>query len=386
MTEAMMEAVEEIQDGTIRNVLGARFRANREFELVPFERLSKEQQQQWKDLARDPSLYGVLLPREGSPWRPKTACRDTALLFFTLQVEGFLPTFALAGEQEETNRSIAQLVLDGILEVQVGQEFLTGPAATGYVLPLRQQDAVLSPLAALSAEALTYGASLRPLNAAQASARMYFYNRLPVTRDWEKRFPDAAAVKRELGPVNGWEEMPQDPVNHGWISWRRGVANAMPASARTYKLYFSPRPEQLHDTFPEFLAQVTRAGSMAFKTGRNAAGLLRPDKVVAYFHSEEQVLEAARLIERALAGCRGHGVPFSAPIGDSLLVSWGADPPAEEWELRESWRLWVTNRLAVHLKAAQAAGDANPQQFALHRMRLENIDTGTWTACQTRKE
>ncbi|MBS1830041.1 MAG: hypothetical protein JST93_32375 [Acidobacteria bacterium] len=386
MTEAMMDAVEEIQDGTIRNVLGARFRANREFGLVPFERLSQEQQQQWKDLARDPRFYGVLLPREGTPWRPKTTCRDTALLFFTLQGEGFLPAFALTGEREEVNRSVAQLVLDGIVEMQVGEEFVTGPAAARFILPQRRQAAVLCRLGALSAEALAYGASLRALDAGRVSARMYFYNRLPVTREWEQRFPDATAVKRELGAVNGWEEMAQDPVNHGWISWRRGSAKSMPASARTYKLYFSPRPELIGEAFPEFLAAVTRAGSMAFKAGRNAAGLLRPDKVVAYFHSEDQVQEAAEAIDRALSGCLGQGVPFSAPVGESLLVSWGADPPAEEWELRESWRLWVTNRLAVHLKAAQAAGDLNPRQFALDRMRLEDIDTDTWTACQGRKE
>lgn len=378
MTEAIMETVEQAQDDSIRNVLGARFRANPEFELIPFERLPKDQREQWKELSRDPLFYGVLLPRDGTPWRAKSACRDTALLFYTLQVGGHLPSFAITAERDEANRAVAQLVLDGILAMECDGGFITGPEAASSIIRVNEPNPSQYPLAALSADALAYGAALTALDAGRVSARMYFYNRLPLTAHWKEKLADEEAVRHELGAMRGWEELPRDPVNNGWISWRRPAVYAMPSGVRTYKVYFSPRPEHLRESFPGFVAAIARCGSVNCKAGRNAAGLLRPDKAVAYFHSKQQALEAASLIRDALSGCPAQGVPFTAPVGDSLLVSWGADPPSEEWEARESWRLWVTNRLAVHLKAAQAAGSQDPRRFALDRMRLEHVDTNTW--------
>jgi len=380
MTEAMM--VDIAQDESIRNVLGARFRANPEFELAAFEQLEKAQQQQWKELANDSSFYGLLLPREGTPWRAKSACRDTALLFFTLQSGGYLPGFALRGGRQDANRAMAQLVLDGILEMECEGEFVTGPAAARWIVREKGEGAMQSPLAMLSSEALAYGASLVSLDAGRLSARMYFYNRLPLTAYWRERFADVDKVKGELGAMRGWEELPADQGNNGWISWRRGGARALSSGARLYKLYFSPRPEALRESFGAFVTAIARCGCMNFKAGRNAAGLLRPDKAVAYFSSREQALEAAERTGAALQGCPAQGVPFSASVDDSLLVSWGVDPAAEDWEQRESWRLWVTNRLAVHLKAAAAAGEEDGRRFALDRMRLEQVDTDTWAALQ----
>ncbi len=67
------------------------------------------------------------------------------------------------------------------------------------------------------------------------------------------------------------------------------------------------------------------------------------------------------------------------------MLSWGVDPPDEEqmlpWMGRESWRLWVTNRLAVALIAAGTNKEANlePWQFALRRLQFEGVDTRSWT-------
>jgi hypothetical protein len=67
------------------------------------------------------------------------------------------------------------------------------------------------------------------------------------------------------------------------------------------------------------------------------------------------------------------------------LLSWGIDPPPEEqalpWLIRESWRLWVTNRLAVALIASSTEDTANlePWRFALRRLQLEGVDTRSWT-------
>jgi len=88
-----------------------------------------------------------------------------------------------------------------------------------------------------------------------------------------------------------------------------------------------------------------------------------------------------------LHDCPAHGVPFTAALDDEGLLSWGVDPPASvqllEWQPRESWRLWLTNRLANALltakRAPATATQRSPWQYALDRVRLEGIDIDTWT-------
>jgi len=121
-----------------------------------------------------------------------------------------------------------------------------------------------------------------------------------------------------------------------------------------------------------------------FKVGSDAAGLLRPDKIVIYFWDFESLQETAKQIAARLAGCPAQGVPFSAGLGGDALLSWGIDPQPEKgalaWQERESWRLWLTNRLAVALLAAKKAPTSGlePWRFALERLRLDNVDTETW--------
>jgi hypothetical protein len=67
------------------------------------------------------------------------------------------------------------------------------------------------------------------------------------------------------------------------------------------------------------------------------------------------------------------------------------DPPDEDgsvwrgWSGRESWRLWLARRLASALVTAQAMGSTTngpsdeAWRFALDRLRLEGVDTDTWT-------
>ena len=113
--------------------------------------------------------------------------------------------------------------------------------------------------------------------------------------------------------------------------------------------------------------------------------MLRPDKLVAYFGSFEQLSLAAEQLARSLDGCPVHGVPFTAALTADGLLSWGLDPPAGErllpWQTGESWRVWVAHRLAIALLAARGAGATaiEPWHFALERLALEGIDTGTWT-------
>jgi hypothetical protein len=76
------------------------------------------------------------------------------------------------------------------------------------------------------------------------------------------------------------------------------------------------------------------ARPLQFKIGSDAWGLLRPDKIVAYFPDFERLAEAAGGLAEGLSRA---------------------------------------------LLTAREAGEAEPWRFALDRLRLEGIDTATWT-------
>jgi hypothetical protein len=108
--------------------------------------------------------------------------------------------------------------------------------------------------------------------------------------------------------------------------------------------------------------------------------LLRPDKLVAYYPSFERLAAAADAVAGRLAGTPAQGVPFTAEIAGGGLLSWGVDPPPEgSWSGGESWRLWLTHRLATALLAGKQATGVEPWRFALERLRLEGVDTDSWT-------
>src|SRR6185295_12242517 len=123
---------------------------------------------------------------------------------------------------------------------------------------------------------------------------------------------------------------------------------------------------------------------LQFKVGGQALGVLRPDKCVVYFPSEEALGHAAEALTKRLEFARPQGVPFSSEIGLDGLLSWGMDPPAGarllSWQGTESWRLWVVRRLAAAMVAAQsdAAPDTDPVRFAIERLRLDGVDVDGW--------
>ena len=171
----------------------------------------------------------------------------------------------------------------------------------------------------------------------------------------------------------------------GWLSWTseswsRGDSDV------TYKLYVSPRPERIRDAFAVVARVLPAFEAAQFKVGDSAAGLLRPDKLVAYFKTREMLDDAAAVLRRELAGCEAQGVPFSAGLDDSGLLSWGIDPPENERPLRwlggSSWRLWIARRLGAAVaiaKSARSAVAAEPWRFAVERVRRQGVDVATWS-------
>jgi hypothetical protein len=379
----------------VRDLLGRELRANPAYELVLWDRLAPEERRALDRLPDDPGFYGVLRPRPsegpGTVLGVKAVDRDTALLFLTLREPGPLPSYVRSSLGEATGRTIARLVADGILEVEREGAFVSGPAA----LEVRGEPAAAGGrIAGLSIAALRYGQALAIDDPLRLSFRLYGYNRRPLTPRWRKLLATPEAVRSWLGIGPGGSHRKlldrtwrPSPPAEAWLSWQaRGNEPSTSPRGATWKLYVSPTPEALAERFGAILEALAAARAGQFKIGSGAAGLLRPDKIVAYFPSFERLEEAARAVEPALGGVAAQGVPFTSEIAGDGLLSWGMDPPATErdaWGGRESWRLWLTHRLARALlaaRSAEAAGDAvEPWRYALERLRLEGIDPGSWT-------
>lgn len=162
----------------------------------------------------------------------------------------------------------------------------------------------------------------------------------------------------------------------GWYSFARSTTPLQLSAA--CKLYVSPRPHALPEAFARIVQVFVQAEVRSFKVGRGIEGLLRPDKIMAYFDERQQLEAVVAQLTRALHGCPVQGVPFTAEEGGDGLMSSGVDPPPGHTAV--SWRAWVTGALAAGL--IERRGKAPDQAVAqtLRELRSKGVDTRQWQA------
>jgi hypothetical protein len=371
------------------SLYGLRFRSSPHVELKQLGELAAEQREAFLGLENDPEFYGLLVPKPPLTMNLKAVERQTAELFQSLATPAHLSAGAIEADD------VIDLVLDGILEVEDGDGFVSGSDAWPLIAgsaPYESRDVS----SRLSRDALLHAQDLETRDPQALAMALYRYNHMPITPFWRTRFNSRDAILTHLGanqpPLRallerGWVASQKTT---GWMSWSSRVPFARSNTEVTYKLYVSPRPERIRDAFEILVRVLSDFSAAPFKIGDSAAGLLRPDKLVAYFLTRAELDEAAALLRRELDGCEAHAVPFTAAIDEHGLLSWGVDPPdgdrALQWLRRESWRLWVVQRLGAALsiaKSARGAAAAEPWLFALERARRHGVDVETWTPSAT---
>ena len=214
-----------------------------------------------------------------------------------------------------------------------------------------------------------------------------------VVARWLYRFgtvPRGSAIDRDFGPdddpmavlgmtVGGktrrlLETAYEATSLSGWYSFARTPAKMH--FAAVCKLYVSPRPEALADAFPRIADELVRSDVRSFKVGRGIEGLLRPDKIVAYFEERAHMEAVAGALDRALRGCPAQGVPFTCEAGGNGLLSSGVDPPPGN--TATSWRSWVTKRLAASLTAHRGTPGGDLVAAVLSDIRLAGVNPELW--------
>lgn len=384
-------------------------RANPRYELVLFDRLPPEQREMLKDFRKDPDFYGLLQPVAELGLGAKSVSRDIALLYLTLQQPGKVPEYVREKLGEQCNQEITRLVLDSVLAVEKDGKFLCGADAADLIDAGNEDPFIFAGaegfIERLSLEALRYGQALELTDRLTLSSRLYNYNRTPLSPFWKRTLAGPNGIAEYLGIQNGrcqdlldreWSKISDPALNEGWLAWQSRSFGSRTSFGKPTrigcKLYISPRTDCFQEFLHTILAVLSRCPVRHFKIGKGAQGILRPDKMVAYFSNYEDLIVTAEELKRELVGCLAQGVPFTAELSSDGLLSWGVDPPAEgqvlPWLGRESWRLWVTNRLAVALIATATENTAKlePWQFALRRLQLEGVDTRSWTPAETEQK
>ncbi|GGC99598.1 hypothetical protein GCM10011512_28150 [Tersicoccus solisilvae] len=352
------------------------------------------------DAGAGADAYGQLVPRPGSGLAPRAISTETALLLLTLRTAGPVPGYAVRAAGPDLADDVRRLVLDGVLQVRDGAAFVHGPAALAALGLDPAAGAGADGPPDLAVAALRYAEQLIWLDEAALAQRLYTWGRQPVTPALVRRWGPPArvrdrlglggtgAVERRLGP--GWSPVPAPGDRPAWWQWLRTTVSVRDprSTAMTPKLYVSPTVDRVADVLPEVVALVAgTSGCTGFKVGAGVAGLCRPDKIVLYAARPEDLQALGWALAERIAGCPALPVPFTARVTGDGLLSAGVDPPAA-WAggplRRTSWRMWLAERLAEHLKAAADAGDgAAPWRFALARMRLSGVDTTTWIPADT---
>ena len=336
----------------------------------------------------------LLPPRAGVPVASLEVDRQVAGLLHALREPRPLPDVARAAFGERASAVVAELVLDGLLEVEHEGRFVSGIDAVGICCPCPYGDlAPRSATARLSVAALQYAALLDVADVSAIAGRLYGYNQRPLSPMRVRAVTPADAAPRldiRAGAIGTllhrhWRRAPQQAPD-AWTCWvGLGDAQDSAEDCPTYKLYVSPDCSVTSEAVLVVVATLADVGAPTFKIACGADGPLRPDKIVVYARGRDHLDEMAAALAHALGPLPPHGVPFTVDIAGGGLLSWGLDPPpACSGALpgaRASWREWVTGELARSLALARMSAEPpiEPWRFALLRLRARGVDVTTWT-------
>ena len=322
--------------------------------------------------------YGVLRARRRTALPDRVASPQLALVFLTLKSPARLPAHINDIVPGDVGAFIRKLVLDGILEVSIGGDFVSGPDALRFLKGEVDRSPAFGLLAAMSRRAILYAVTLNLPDQKQLALRVYAFGSQPFHgRRHQGHSPQHAWVISEAG-MRATERWVTTAETTSWTMWRPRVPFLLTNRA-VFKLYVSPTVDDVATVWTKTMTALpTTPGIVGVKLARGQQGLSRPDKIVAYFARLEDLQAAAALLSRSLGLDQAHGVPLSAEIVPSGLLSWGADRPAGPGRPSQSWRMWLSDRIAAHALAANVGTRQMRAGSVLAALEAEGVDTRRW--------
>lgn len=378
---------------SLNDLSDIQIRSSRCYRFRPFSNLAPAEQDLLRNITNDRAYFGILEAGQAGGLSVKAISQKTAEIFQTLHTPRKVSEAFPEIEPSLRDEIVANLVFDNVVELSDSGKYVSG--LPSYELIVRNDCDLTGEdcLSMLSLDAIHHCSRLAVPNAIDLAWKLYFYNRLPVTPKWAARWPNYHAVLRLIclsnEEVNSqleakYQSITEYPERIGWLAWvaRERLVQESPEDG-IYKLYISPEPEDIRTAFNETARLLPESNARGFKVGMNSYGLMRPDKFIVYFdqsHALQAFVDAVRV---KLAAIRPHGVPFTAQLDDSGLLSWGVDPKNSShlaWHSDDSWRIWICNRLASALIDAGRHGMAPSLavRYSLARLWLSGVDPRVW--------
>ena len=351
-------------------------RTARNFRVVPYNRLHDIDDCKIDSNLFDGDGYGVAISDQINT-APLEVDENTALLLFTLQEPGLLPDHILKTLNTDVKQRIVDFILSGVLEMFHGDHFISGQQAIELVTPDIEQQSIM---AIVSHQAIRFAAQLLDSNPEAISNKLYRYNIIPFSSRRRSQMADDKAFLNLSKMDKYWT------ISNGMEGWYffRNRHNQMRESKA--KLYISPLPDALPETLHITAETLKEHGNISFKVGCGIAGALRPDKLVVYFQSIEQLLTVAADIEQKVRGLPAHCVPFTAAFTQDGLMSWGMDPAADENGERKSWRQWIVEKVTLYLSDIKISNQNTSNEswkLVLARLEQEGINANTFRPRQS---
>lgn len=284
-------------------------------------------------------------------------------------------------------RSLLQLVLEGVLDIDFDGERLSGQVAItrSGIITLPEPE---SELARISRTAISYVADLGLERPATIESRLYWFNSRPITATREALLGQLlsemqAEIRRSLGEK--WT-MP-DHKDTGSFTWFDLVNPVFKQyhNEKIYKLYISTRPEALTKQLKHVLEVLRNSRAFEMKIPNHPRALVRPDWFVVYFTNLQDLASVAQELDMVLDGLPAQGVPFTCQVGLGANLSWAMEPPDEIRDGRRhisSWRLWIVQQLASVLAHARETGVDQQVNAAMLRLQIDGVDVSTWAPPQ----
>ena len=378
-------------------LLTEKFRQGPLYKLVEWNLLSQYQRVLLSGLHDEAEIYGVFEPVSISAELTfKVAYREVVMLYMHLQHFDKLPHYFIVSGTQNSNEVLARLLLDNIIEIEWAGNYVSGPLALPaiYGEAIFEEDKIPDHLSELSLKAIYYVWMLNETDLRSVSNRLYTFNTIPWDVSEKVAFKNKHTVKGFLfsktdtsfteAMEKQWKAFPDHDTNY-WLSWDRSfTAKKIQRNSKyTYKLYISPLVNDLPEVFKRFIPVISASDAFHFKAGATIEGILRPDKLVAYFYTFEALMQTTAILQQELSDFHAHGVPFSAQSDANGLLSHGADPPSTD-VLHSieggSWRTKIADQLALAILQAKKQ-QLNWQQtisFIRAVLLTAGIDSNHW--------
>jgi hypothetical protein len=143
----------------------------------------------------------------------------------------------------------------------------------------------------------------------------------------DPRWPRHAVRRAERAVPRGLGDWVPSTTEH----WLGRTAGGVDPTTLVHKVYVSPRVAALADALEVLLPLAVALEVPAWKVGADLAGVHRADKAVLYLSSAADADRVASATATALDGIEPQGVPFTAQVGRTGVVSRGRDVAGTSW-------------------------------------------------------